>query len=49
VFEKIVLRGIFGERKNEVMGRWKKLQNEELHDFYSSPSLIRIIKPRRMR
>jgi hypothetical protein len=44
-----VLRRIFGPRKHEVTGGWRKLHSEELHDLYSSPSIIRIIKPRRMR
>jgi hypothetical protein len=48
VFENRVLRGIFGRRRGEVMGGWRKLHNEELRDLYSSPSIIRIIKSRRM-
>jgi hypothetical protein len=48
VFENRVLRRIFGPKRDEVMGGWRKLHNEELHDLYSSPSLIRIIKSRRM-
>jgi hypothetical protein len=48
-FEDRVLRKIFGPRRDEVMGEWKKLHNEELRDLYSSPSIIRIIKSRRMR
>jgi hypothetical protein len=44
-----VLRRIFGPKRAEVMGEWRKLHNEELHDLYSSPGIIRIIKPRRMR
>jgi hypothetical protein len=42
-----VLR-IFGPRRDEVMGGWRKLHNEELHDLYSSPSIIRMIKSRSM-
>jgi hypothetical protein len=39
---------IFGPKRDEVLGRWKKLHNEELHDLYSSPSIIRIVKWRRI-
>jgi hypothetical protein len=49
VFENSVLRRIFGPKRDEVTGEWRKLHNEELHDLYSSPSIIRIIKSRRMR
>jgi hypothetical protein len=49
VFEKRVLRRIFGPKRDEVTGGWRKLHNEELHNLYSSPSIIRIIKWRRMR
>jgi hypothetical protein len=44
-----VLRRIFGLKRGEVTGEWRELQNEVLHDLYSSPSIIRIIKARRMR
>jgi hypothetical protein len=44
-----VLRRIFGPRRDDVTGAWRKLHNEELRDFYSSPSITRIIKSRRMR
>jgi hypothetical protein len=47
VFENRVLRRIFGPRKDEVTGGFRKLHNEELRDLYSSPSKIRIIKPRK--
>jgi hypothetical protein len=49
VFENRVLRRIFGPKRNEVTGEWRKLHNEELRNLYSSPSIIRIIKSRRMR
>jgi hypothetical protein len=49
VLENRVLRIIFGPKRDEVTGEWRKLHNEELHDLYSSPSIIRIIKARRMR
>jgi hypothetical protein len=49
VFENRVLKRIFGPKRDEVTGECRKLHNEELHDLYSSPSIIRIIKSRRMR
>jgi transcription termination factor 2 len=49
VFENRVLRRIFGPKRDGVTGGWRKLYNEELHKLYSSPSIIRIIKSRRMR
>jgi hypothetical protein len=49
VFENMVLRRIFGLKRDEVTGEWRKLHNKELCDLYSSPSIIRIIKSRRMR
>jgi hypothetical protein len=49
VFENRVLRRIFGPKRDEVTGEWRKLHNEEIRDLYSSPSIIRIIKSRRMR
>jgi hypothetical protein len=49
MFGNRVLRRIFGPKRDEVMGEWRKLHNEELRDLYSSPSIIRIIKSRRMR
>jgi hypothetical protein len=48
VFENRVLRRIFGLKRDEVTGEWRKLHNEELHDLYSSPCIIRIMKARRM-
>jgi hypothetical protein len=44
-----VLRRIFGPRRDEMVGGWIKLHNEELHNLYSSPNIIRMIKSRRMR
>jgi hypothetical protein len=44
-----VLRRIIGQKRDEVGGDWRKLHNEELHNLYSSPNIIRTIKPRRMR
>jgi hypothetical protein len=49
VFENRVLRRISGPKRDEVTGGWRKLHNEELHNLYPSPSIIRIIKLRRMR
>jgi hypothetical protein len=49
VFENRVLRRIFGPKRDGVTGGWRKLYNEELHNLYSSPSIIRIIKLRKMR
>jgi hypothetical protein len=49
VFENRMLRRIFGPRRNEVTEEWRKLHNEDLRDLYSSPSIIRIMKSRRMR
>jgi hypothetical protein len=49
VFENTVLRRIFGPKRAEVTGGWRKLHNEELHGLYSSPSIVRVIKARRMR
>ena len=49
VFENMVLGRIFGPRKEEVMGEWRRLHNEELSDLYSSPNTVRVTKSRRMR
>jgi hypothetical protein len=48
VFENRVLRKIFGLKRNEAIGDWRKLNNEKLHNFHSPPSIIRVIKSRRM-
>ena len=44
VFENTVLRRIFGPRRDEVMGKWRRLHNAELNDLYSSPNIVRVIK-----
>ena len=44
-----VLREIFGLKRDEVRGQWRKLHNEELNDLYSSPNIVRVFKSRRMR
>jgi hypothetical protein len=49
VFENRVLRRIFGPKRGEVTGEWRKVHKKELRDLYSSPSIIRIIKSRKMR
>jgi hypothetical protein len=49
VFQNRVLRRIFGPKRDEVTGEWRKFHNGELHDLYSSPDIIRQIKSRRMR
>jgi hypothetical protein len=49
VFENRVLRKIFGPKRDEETGEWRKLHNEELHNLYSSPDIIRQVKSRRMR
>jgi hypothetical protein len=49
VFENRVLKRIFGLKKDEVRGEWRKLHNKELNDLYCSPNIIRVIKSRKMR
>jgi hypothetical protein len=49
LFENRVLREIFGPKTGEVTGQWRRLHNEELYDFNSSPNIILVIQPRRMR
>jgi hypothetical protein len=49
VFENRVLRVIFGDKRDEVTGEWRKLHNEELSDLYSLPNIVRVVKSRRMR
>jgi hypothetical protein len=49
VFENRVLRRIFGPKRDEVTGSWRKLHNEKINNFYPSPNIIRMIKSRRMR
>jgi len=48
VFENRVLRGIFGPKRDEVTGEWRKLHNEELNDLYYSPNIVRVVKWGRM-
>ena len=49
VFENMVLRRIFGPRRDEVTGEWRRLHNKKLNDLYSSPNIVWVIKSRRMR
>jgi hypothetical protein len=49
VFENRVLRRVFGPKRDEVTGEWRKLHNEELSDLYCSPDIFRVIESRRMR
>ena len=49
MFENWVLRIVFGPKRDEVTGEWRKLHNEELNDLYSLPNIVRVVKSRRMR
>jgi len=49
VFENRVLKRVFGPKRDEVTGEWRKLYNEELKDLYSLPNIVRVVKSRRMR
>ena len=49
VFENRVLRRVFGPKRDEITGEWRKLHNEEFNDLYCSPNIVRVIKSRRMR
>ena len=49
MFENRVLRKVFGPKRDEVTGKWRKLHNEELNDLYSLPTIVRVVKSRRMR
>jgi len=49
VFENMVLGRIFGPRRDEITGEWRRLHNVEVNDLYSSPNIVRVIKSRRMR
>jgi hypothetical protein len=49
VFENSVLRRVFGPKRDEVTGDWRKLHNKEVNDLYSLPNIVRVVKSRRMR
>ena len=49
MFQKRVLRRVFGPKRDEVTGEWRKLHNEELSDLYFLPNIVRVVKSRRMR
>ena len=48
MFENRVLRRVFGPKRDEMTGEWRRLHNEELHDLYCAPNIVRVIKSRRM-
>jgi hypothetical protein len=48
VLKNRVLRGIFGPERDEITGEWRKFHNEELHDLYCTPTIVRVIKSRKM-
>jgi hypothetical protein len=49
VFENAVVRNIFGSKRGDLTGEWRRLHDEELYKLYSSPSVVRVMKSRRMR
>ena len=49
MYENMVLRRIFGPRRDEVTGEWRRLHHEELNDLYSSPNIVRVMKSRKIR
>ena len=49
VFENRVMRKVFGPKRDEVTGEWRKLHNEELNDLYTLPNILRVVKSRRIR
>jgi len=49
VYENRVLRRVFGTKRDEVTGEWRKLHNEEFSDLYTLPNIVRVVKSRRMR
>ena len=49
MFENRVLKRVFGSKREEVTGEWRKLHNEELSDLYSLPNIVRVVKSRRMK
>ena len=49
MFENMVLRRVFGPKRDEVTGKWRKIHNEELRDLYSLPNIVRVVKSRRVR